>query len=155
MCTWQFFTSYIPTYSFWVMIRKVSALNSALIKDWMMADPTIFIFVCIQGLGLRLVRAKTSDDSIYFVRFELSLIPLIDWNLKILQKCHNYFDLYKLLLISKIHFGSPVLNTLLFLVSLGSLLCLSCPLQSWKQQHTNLLCIVRVTHLVFSDIILK
>ena len=96
-----------------------------------------------------------SVDPIYFVRFELSLIPLIDWNLEILHKCHNYFDLYKLLLISKIHFGSPVLNTLLFLVSLGSLLCLSCPLQSWKQQHTNLLCIVRVTHLVFSDIILK
>ena len=41
------------------MIRKVSALNSALIKDWMMADPTIFILphACIQGLGL--VRAIT------------------------------------------------------------------------------------------------
>ena len=45
--------------------------------------------------------ALVSVDPIYFVRFELSLIPLIDWNLEILHKCHNYFDLYKLLLIPK------------------------------------------------------
>ena len=43
--------------------------------------------------GILGLRRPGRDDPIYFVRFELPLIPLIDWNLEIQHKCHNYFDL--------------------------------------------------------------
>ena len=80
------------------------------------------------------------DDPIYFVRFELPLIPLIDWNLEILHKCHNYFELYKLLLMSKSILVALFWTPYFFLSALVAFFGLSCPLQSWKHQHTNEKC---------------
>ena len=84
--------------------------------------------------------STSRDDPIYFVRFELPLIPLIDWNLEILHKCHNYFDLYKLLLMSKSILVALFWTPYFFLSALVAFFGLSCPLQSWKHQHTNEKC---------------
>ena len=102
------------------------------------------------------------DDPIYFVRFELPLIPLIDWNLEILHKCHNYFDLYKLLLISKSILVALFWTPYFFLSALVAFFGLSCPLQSWKHQHTNekcyqnnILCLVNKNYDFFCNLLIN
>ena len=84
--------------------------------------------------------ATLRDDPIYFVRFELPLIPLIDWNIEVLHKCHYYIDLYQLLLKSKSILVALFWTPYFFLSALVAFFGLSCPLQSWKHQHTNEKC---------------
>ena len=104
----------------------------------------------------------TRDDPIYFVRFELPLIPLIDWNLEILHKCHNYFELYKLLLMSKSILVALFWTPYFFLSALVAFFGLSCPLQSWKHQHTNekcyqnnILCLVNKNYDFFCNLLIN
>ena len=108
------------------------------------------------------IKHVNRDDPIYFVRFELPLIPLIDWNLEILHKCHNYFDLYKLLLISKSILVALFWTPYFFLSALVAFFGLSCPLQSWKHQHTNekcyqnnILCLVNKNYDFFCNLLIN